>query len=33
MKLKKNKELSVYTFPLLIIRKKTPKEAVTETKF
>jgi hypothetical protein len=33
MILKKNKELSVDTLPLLKIGKKTPMEGVTETKF
>jgi hypothetical protein len=33
MKLKKNKDQSVDTFPLLRIGKKTPMEGVTETKF
>jgi hypothetical protein len=33
MKLKKNKNQSVDTFPLLRIRNKTPMEGVTETKF
>jgi hypothetical protein len=33
MKLKKNKDQSVDTLPLLRIGKKTPIEGVTETKF
>jgi hypothetical protein len=33
MKLKKNKDQSVVTLPLLRIRNKTPMEGVTETKF
>jgi hypothetical protein len=33
MKLKKNKDQSVNTLPLLRIGKKTPMEGVTKTKF
>jgi hypothetical protein len=33
MKLKKNEDRSVDTFPLLRIGNKTPMEGVTETKF
>jgi hypothetical protein len=33
MKLKKNEDQSVGTFPLLRIEKKTPMEEVTETNF
>jgi hypothetical protein len=33
MKLKKNKDQSVDTWPLLRIGNKTPMEGVTETKF
>jgi hypothetical protein len=33
MKLKKNKDQSVDTLPLLRIGSKTPMEGVTETKF
>jgi hypothetical protein len=33
MKLKKNKDQSVDTLPLLIIGNKTPIEEVTETQF
>jgi hypothetical protein len=33
MKLKKNKDQTVDTLPLLRIRNKTPMEGVTETKF
>jgi hypothetical protein len=33
MKLKKNKDQSMNTLPLLSIGKKTPMEGVTETKF
>jgi hypothetical protein len=33
MKLKKNEDQSVDTFPLLRTGKKTPMEGVTETKF
>jgi hypothetical protein len=33
MKLKKNEDQSVDTFPLLRIENKTPMEGVTETKF
>jgi hypothetical protein len=33
MKLKKNKDQSVDTLPLLSIGKETPMEGVTETKF
>jgi hypothetical protein len=33
MKLKKNEDQSVDTFPLLRIGNKTPMEGVTETKF
>jgi hypothetical protein len=33
MKLKKNKDQSVITLPLLRIGNKTPMEGITETKF
>ena len=33
MKLKKNEDQSMDTFPLLRFGNKTPKEGVTETKF